>query len=323
MKAIVATQYGPPEVLKLKEIDKPVPKPGQVLVRVRTTSVTAADYRARAFEIPSRLLWFPARLALGLLRPRNPILGIDFAGEVEAVGEKVIQYAEGNRVFGSNAAFGSYAEYVCLPENGPLVPTPDMVSDEEVVSFPFGMLTAFYFLRDLANVRPGQKVLIYGASGAVGVASVQYAKCRGAEVTGVCSAANVELVKALGADSVLDYTTEDFTKAGETWDVIFDTVGKTSFLRSKGVLSSNGCYLTTIFGGWEIIQMIWTSIFGSQRMKCGVAGNTQKDLFHLRTFLEEGRFEAVIDRSYPLTQIVEAHRYADQGHKKGNIVITM
>ena len=323
MKAIVYSRYGPPEVLQLKDVEKPTPKPDQVLIRIQATSVTAADYRMRAFRVPSKLFWLPTRLIMGVFKPRYSILGADFSGEIEAVGQQVTRYREGDRVFGCSPSFGTYAEYTCLPENGSFVLKPDAIPDESAAAVSFGMLTALYFLRDTAKVISGQKVLVYGASGAVGTASVQFAKVLGAEVTAVCSESNMELMKSLGADRVIDYAAENFASIGETWNVIFDTVGKTTFARCKDSLTSEGIYMTTVFGARELRQMLWTSIVGGRKVKCGVVGNAREDVLYIRDLVESGQVKVVIDRRYPLEQIVEAHRYADQGHKKGNIVIAV
>lgn len=330
MKAIVYEKYGPPDVLQLKEVGTPTPGISEVLIKIHATTVTAADYRFRAFKIPSPLFWLPAKLAMGIIKPRNPILGMNFAGEIEAVGEKVTLFKKGDQVFGtSGTAFGTYAEYTCLLETGAITAKPAGVTYEEAAAIPFGALSALYFLRDKVTIKRGQKVLIYGASGSVGTASVQLAKYYGAEVTGVCSSANVKMVKSLGADKVVDYTKEKFTDNSETYDVIFDTVGKTSFLRCKNSLNDNGRYVTAVFGMTQIIQMLWTSYVGHRNPKgrkkviCGVAGDRLEDLLFIKKLMKAGKINAVIDRRYPLEQTAEAHRYADTGHKKGNLVLTL
>jgi NADPH:quinone reductase-like Zn-dependent oxidoreductase len=324
MKAIVYTKYGPPNVLQLKEVPLPIPKRNEVLIRIDATSVTAADYRLRAFSIPSLLFWIPARIAIGIIKPRKTILGMSFAGEIEAVGKNVTLFHRGDQVFGTcGNNFGAYAEYICIPQEGAIAIIPLNVTNEEAAVIPFGTLTALYFLRDKANIKSGQKILIYGASGAVGTASVQLAKYYGTEVTGVCSSSNVKWVKSLGADKVVDYTEEDFTNNGESYDIIFDTVGKTSFSRCKDSLNVNGKYITTVFGGLQLFQMLWTSIASDKRVICGVAGDRRKDILFIQELIEEGKLKAVIDRRYPLQQASEAHRYAEKGHKKGNVVLTL
>ena len=317
MKAAVCTQFGPPEVLRLKEVEKPTPKNNEVLIRVYATSVTAGDCNARGFVFIPPGLGPLARLMIGIRKPKKSILGADLAGEVEAVGKDVS--IDGN-------GLGAYAEYKCMSEAGALAIKPANMTHEEAVAIPFGALTALYFLRDKGNIQSGQKVLINGASGSVGTAAVQLAKYFGAEVTGVCSTANLELVKSLGADKVIDYTQEDFTTSGETYDLILDpVVGKTSFSRCKNSLKHNGRYLAVAGGLRELIQMLWTSMIGSKKVIFGggTACERKESLVFLKELIEAGKIKAVIDRSYPLGQMVEAHRYVDKGHKKGNVVVTV
>ena len=263
----------------------------------------------------------------GFLKPRNPILGQELAGEIEAIGKDVTRFKPGDQVFGFDM-FGAYAEYKCMPENGALAIKPVNLSYEEAASIPNGALTALPFLRDKGNIQSGQTVLIYGASGSVGAAAVQLAKYYGAKVTGVCSTANLEWVKSLGADQVIDYTQEDFTENGKTYDIIFDTVGKRSFSECKGSLTDEGIYLTTVPTPVIMLQALWTAKSGSKKVKFVAAGlrpasEKIKDLVFLTELIEAGKIKPVIDRCYPLEQIAEAHRYVEKGHKKGNVVITV
>jgi NADPH:quinone reductase-like Zn-dependent oxidoreductase len=304
MKAIVYTQYGSPEVLRLQEVEKPTPRDREVLVKVHATTVTIGDTIMRSLNLPiSGWQKIMARLFLGWRRPKRPILGMELAGEIESVGEKVTRFKPGDPVFASTFAvnFGGYAEYKCLPENGVLALKPASLTYEEAAAAPGAGMTALRCLSK-ANIRPGQRVLIYGASGAVGTCAVQLAKHHfEANVTGVCSAANLERIKSLGADRVMDYTREDFQR-GETYDVVFDAVGKTLAAQSKQALKPNGIYLNvhTASGNGEKLE----------------------ELMAIKETIEAGKFKPVIDRCYPLEQIVEAHRYVDTGHKKGNVVFT-
>jgi NADPH:quinone reductase-like Zn-dependent oxidoreductase len=322
MKAVVYTKYGPPDVLQIKEVEKPTPKDNEVLVRVHATSVTAADVRLRSFTVPP-LFWLPARMAIGFTKPKNTILGLELAGEIEAVGKDVKSFKKGDKIFGS-AGFGSgtYVEYKCIPETGVVATKPANMSYEEAAAVPFGGFTALHFLRK-AKIQDGQKVLIYGASGCVGTFAVQLAKYFGAEVTGVCSTTNLELVKSLGADKVIDYTKEDFSRSGQTYDVIFETVGKSSFSRGIRSLKKKGVYLADIIGLSSIIGKLWLSMTSSKKVILGMARANVEDLNFLKELIEAGKIRSIIDRSYPLEQIAEAHRYADLGHKKGNVVITI
>lgn len=325
MKAIICTGYGAPEVLQLQEIDKPQPKEGEVLIRVRAATVTAGDVNVRGFTfVPPGFGPLP-RLMFGWSKPNKPVLGVELAGEIEAVGDGVTTFQKGDRVFGIDSkTFGAYAEYACRPAAGPLALMPANLSFEEAASIPFGAGTALYFLRDRAKIRPGQKVLVIGASGGVGVYAVQLARYFGAEVTGVCSTGNVELVKSLGAFQVIDYTREDFTRNGVVYDVIVDTVpGKASFSRYKGSLAPKGLYLAVAGGLKEMFQSLQTSLTGGRKVIFGSPVENSADLSFLKALAEQGHIKPVIDRRYPLEQAAEAHRYVDTGRKRGSVVLAV
>jgi NADPH:quinone reductase-like Zn-dependent oxidoreductase len=316
MKAIVYTKFGPPEVLHLQEVEKPTPKANEVLIKIVATTVVKED-----------LDWRASPGFNGILKPRNPILGQELAGEVEAIGKDVTRFKPGDQVFGIDM-FGAYAEYKCMPENGALAIKPSNISFEEAASVPNGALTALPFLRDKGNIQSGQTVLIYGASGSVGSAAVQLAKFYGAKVAGVCSTANLEWVKSLGAEQVIDYTREDFIENGKTYDIIFDTIGKRSFSECKGSLTQEGIYLATVPTPIIMLQALWTAKSGSKKVRFAATGLRRasekiKDLVCLKELIEAAKIKPVIDRCYPLEQIVEAHRYVKKGHKKGNVVITV
>ena len=323
MKAIVFEKYGPPEVLRLKEVEKPAPKDNEVLVKVHATTVTSRDVRYRGFEVPTSA-WLPARIVFGFRKPKRTILGSDLSGEIESVGKDVKRFRKGDKVFGTTTdmRFGAYAEYVSLPEEMVLATKPANMTNEEAAAVHFGANTALFFLRQ-GNIQYGQKVLIYGASGSVGTFAVQLAKYYGGEVTGVCSTTNTELVKSLGADKVIDYTKEDFAESGETYDVIFDAVGKSSFSGCIRSLKENGIYLQAVLAPAGSVRGLWTSMTGSKKVIGGTAVDNTEDLVFLKELIEAGKIRSVIDRRYPLEQIVEAHRYVDKGHKKGNVVITV
>lgn len=302
MKAIVCTRYGSPDVLQLKEVNKPIPNENEVLVKIYATTVASGDIRVRGFKSPL-LLWIPMRIVLGLRKPRKPILGVELAGEVEQIGKNVKRFKKGDQVFAlTGMRLGAHAEYTCLPENAVISVKPSNMTFEEATAVPMGGTTALYFLRK-GNIDKGKKVLIYGASGAVGTSAVQLAKYFGAEVTGVCSTANLELVKSLGADHVIDYSNEDFTKNEKLYDIIFDAVGKNSRRNCKKVLAPVGKYLT---------------VDGQ-----GIAKVYKEDLTFLKELIELGKIKSVIDREYLLKEIPEAHRYVERGHKKGNVIIKL
>jgi NADPH:quinone reductase-like Zn-dependent oxidoreductase len=319
MKAVIYEEYGPPDVLQLTELAKPTPKENEVLIRVHATTVTSGDVRMRAFVVP-RLFWLPGRIALGIRGPKKSLLGCELAGEIETVGNDVKLFAEDDQVYAATTfGPGTYAEYVCLPEDGPVALKPANMTYEEAAAVPFGALSALNFLRK-ANIQSGQEVLINGASGAVGTAAVQLAKSYEAEVTGVCSTANSELVKSLGADKVIDYTNEDFTQSDQTYDVIYDTVGKLSFSSIENSLKDSGIFLA---GSMTAVQGQWLSMRSSRTVIAGTDSEEAEDLAFLKELIEAGKFKPTIDRRYPLEQIPEAHRYVDKGHKKGNVVITV
>jgi len=330
MKAIFYAQYGPPDVLQLKEVEKPAPRDNEILIKVYATSVNIGDIWARNFKeiTPSRFtmplpLWLPSRMYFGFTKPRINILGSEFAGEIEAVGRDVKRFRKGDRVFGYRGqSMGTNAEYLCMPEDGLVAIKPANMSYEEAAAVPYGALTALNLLRKV-NIQPGQKVLINGASGGIGSAAVQLAKYFGAEVTGVCGTPRVELVKSLGADKVIDYTKEDFTKNGETYDLIFDILGKSSFSRCKSSLKQNGRYLLASFKMKQLFQMLWTKIRGSKKVICALSSENLKDLVFIKELVEAGKIKSVIDRRYPLEQTAEAHRYVEQGYKEGSVVITV
>ncbi|MFS1514268.1 NAD(P)-dependent alcohol dehydrogenase [Chengkuizengella sp. SCS-71B] len=319
MKAIVYQKYGSPNVLKIKEVEKPSPKDNEILIRIYETIVTSTDCISR------RGTPFIIRFFNGFIKPKNSMLGHYPSGEVEAVGKNVKLFKKGDQVFGfSRDSLGAHAEYKCLPEEGIIGLKPTNMTYGEAAAVLYGGLTALIFLRDKIKIQKGQKMLIVGAAGGIGTFAVQLAKYYGAEVTGVCSTKNLDLVKSLGADHVIDYTTKDFAKNGNTYDYIFDTVGKSSFLRCKSSLKQNGVYLLTIPTLSIMLQMLWTSKFGSKKAVFAATSFawTQNDLNLLKGLIESGKLKSVIDRSYPMEQISEAHKYVETGHKKGNVVIT-
>ncbi len=331
MKAAVCTKYGPPEVLQLKEVAKPTPKDKQILVRVFATTVNYGDIVARNFKDVSPrkfnmpfLFWFFAKIFFGLGKPKITVLGSEFAGEIEAVGKQVKRFKPGDQVFGYlGQSMGAYAEYLCMPEDGCIAIKPANMTYEEAAVVPYGAIMALHLLRKV-NVHSGEKVLINGASGGIGSAAVQLAKHHfGAEVTGVCGTPRLEFVKSLGADKVIDYTKEDFTQNGETYDLIFDILGKGSFAQGKNSLSQNGRWLFASFKMKQLWQMLWTKFPGGKRVICAIAPGSAEDLISVKELIEAGKIKAIIDKRFPLAKAGEAHRYVEEGCKKGNVVITM
>lgn len=322
MKAIVHSKYGPPDELQLKEVQKPVPKENEVLIKIHATTVTTTDCNARNFTFVPKSFMFFARLVFGFKTPKINILGIDLAGEIEAVGKDVKLFKKGDQVFGSpGTKFGAHAEYVCVPEDGALAIKPASMSWEEAAAISLAGNTALFFIRDLAKIQAGQKILIHGASGAIGTYAVQLAKFYGAEVTGVCSSTNAQMVKSLGADKVIDYTKEDFTKTDERYDFVFDVVGKTTFSQCKGILKQKGIYLENNLELKDILIMMWRSLVGGKKIKGGVSIESAENLNFFIELIESGKLKPVIDKTFPLEKTAEAFRYVELGHKKGNVVI--
>lgn len=322
MKAVVYEKYGPPEVLHVKEVAKPVPKDDEVLVRIHATTVTSADVRIRALRLPTGF-GVIAPLIFGFRQPRNPILGVEFAGVIEQVGREVSTFRTGDAVFGIHGAgMSCYAEYKTIKASGPIALKPDDIPFVEAAAIPFGGGTALHFLRQ-GKVKAGEKILIIGASGGVGNAAVQLAKSMGAEVTGVCSTSNVELVKALGADHVIDYTQEDFRRSGQTYDVVMETIGVYSFHACKTALKDNGRFLPIALGVPDYAKMVWTNLTDQRKTISGVVTENAKDLRTIAEMAAAGSYQVIIDRIWPLDQLPEAHRYVDTGRKRGNVVISL
>lgn len=324
MKAAICEKYGPPEVLFIKEVDKPIPQNKEVLIKLKASSVNAADCNVRGLTYIPAGLSVLAKLMLGFSKPKKNILGSVFAGVIESVGNEVKDFKAGDEVYGTGAELGAYAEYMCRPVTGAIAIKPDNISFEEAAAIPYGALTSLHFLRDMANIQKGQKVLVKGASGGVGVYAVQLAHYFGAEVTGVCSKENLDFVRSLGADNVIDYTETDFTKSGNKWDIIFDIVVKdTSFARYKNSLNPKGVYLAVAGGLNDMFQMIRTSIFGGKKVKFGGGTDSEKreNMDFLNKLIKSGQLKPVLDRVFDLNEIVEAHKYVEQGKKKGNIAV--
>ncbi|MFZ1728119.1 MAG: NAD(P)-dependent alcohol dehydrogenase [Albidovulum sp.] len=319
MKAIVFDRYGPPDVLHLAEVDTPRPDATQVLIKVHASSVSTADWRIRASAFPG-ILWLPGRLMMGLFKPKNPIPGVDFAGEVVGVGEAVTQFAVGDRVFGFKG-HGGNAEYLVIDQAAAIVRMPKGIGYDAAAALPFGGLSALVFMRDVAKLRPGMEVLVIGASGGVGVYAVQIARAMGTRVTGVCSAANAQLVRDLGAEDVIDYQTEDATQAGRQYDVVFDTIGAVTYAQARRVLRSKGAFVPLNFGGRAIVQSLVAKVTGGPRLAIAVSGDTAKDLQELCRMVGDGQVRPVIDRSYSLARVAEAHAYVQGRRRRGAVIV--
>jgi NADPH:quinone reductase-like Zn-dependent oxidoreductase len=330
MKAIVFTEYGPPDVLKLKELQKPTPKNKEILIRVHATQVGYGDILARNFKNVSPrkfnmpfLFWFLVKIFFGFRKPKIKILGSEFAGVIDSTGKDVKIFKNGDEVFGYlGQKMSANAEYLCMPEDGIVTLKPVNTNFEEAATIPYGGIMALGILRKV-NIQTGQKVLINGSSGGIGSIAVQLAKYFGAEVTGVCSTPRLELVKSLGADKVIDYTKEDFTQNGETYDVILDILGKSSFSRCKNSLRKKGCYLLASFKMKQLFQMLWTSIISNKKVICAMSTENIEGLIFIKKLVEERKIKSIIDKRFPLEHTAEAHRYVEEGYKKGSVVITI
>lgn len=315
MKAIVCTKYGSPEVLKLKQIEKPTPKSNEVLIKIHSTSINSGDVRIRKANP------FIIRLIFGWKKPRKSILGVIVSGEIEAIGKNVTNYKVGDKVFGSTGMnFGTYAEYVAVSEDATLALIPSNLTYEEAAAIPFGATASLHFLRK-ATIKPGHHILIYGASGALGTAAIQLAKSFGTKVTAVCSTTNIDLVKRLGADNVIDYTQEEFTKRNTKYDIIYDTVNKSPFCDSYRSLKKRGKLLLASAGICRMLVAFILSAFGSRNIIAGVVKETAQDMNYIKSLIEAGKLTATIDKTYDLVDIRKAHKYVDKGHKKGNVII--
>jgi len=320
MKAAVYTRYGPPDVVRLNEVEKPTPKDDEVLIKIHATTVNRTDCGFRKPEYPVII-----RLVNGVFKPKRTILGSELAGEVEAIGKDVEAFKKGDQVFGlTGNTFGAHAEYICLPEEASIVTKPANMNYEEAAAVCDGLMLAFNYIKKM-DLHKGDRILIYGASGSIGTAAVQLGKYYGAEVTAVCNTKNLKLVKSLGANEVIDYTKDDFTKTGQTYKVVFDAVGKTSFFRCKSLIKKGGVYLSTDLGflAQNLSLTLWTGIFGSKKVMFPIPKDRKEDVAFFKELIEAGKYRAVIDRRYPLEQIVEAYRYVEEGQKTGNVVITV
>ncbi len=322
MKAVMCRRYGPPEVLSLEDIPKPRPKKNEVLIKVRAATVFAGDCEVRAFKFPA-WSWLPLRIMMGLTKPRWPVLGQELAGEIEAVGANVTTFKPGDKVFAAlEFGFGAHAEYKCMSARGPIAPLPANMSFEEAAGIPVGGVNALHFL-ERANIQPGQRVLINGAAGSIGSVGVQLAKYYGAEVTAVDSAEKLDVLRTLGADHVIDYVREDFTKRGEIYDVIFDVVGKSPYGRSLKCLTPRGHYLLANPRLTPMLRSLWTSATSDQNVMVAYAGASADTMRQLKELIEAGYIKAIIDKRFALSEAAEAHRYVDAGHKKGTVVLAV
>jgi NADPH:quinone reductase-like Zn-dependent oxidoreductase len=323
MKAIISTGYGSPDVLEVSEVPKPTPKDNELLIKIHASAVTRAGTMMRTGKP------YMGRLFLGLTKPKHAIPGTAFAGVVEAVGKEVGLFNVGDRVFGESiVTFGTHAEYVCLPEDGIISIMPENMSFGEAAPVSDGALTSINFIKNLAKIKTGQKILINGASGSLGTSAIQLAKYYDTHVTGICSTKNVNLVLSLGADQVIDYTKEDFTKNKEQYDIIYDTIGQLSFLACKQSLAPHGVYVSPVLGFRLLFQMLWTSVFSKKKAKFSATGmrpvaELRKLFQELNEVIKAGKLKSIIDRRYAMEQIADAHRYIDQGHKRGNVVLKM
>ena len=328
MKAVVCTKYGPPEVLQVREVAKPVPKDKEILIRIHTASINYGDILVRnfrytpvnKFNMPLPL-WLPTRLMFGYFEPKQKILGSEFAGVIEATGKAVKKFKEGDPVFGYRGQLmGTHAEFLAMPEDGLVAIKPEAISFDEACTIPYGATTALNILKK-ARIQKMQKVLIIGASGSIGSAAVQFAKNYGADVSGVCGTPRIDFVKALGADKVFDYNKEDFTKNNETYDLIFDILGKSTFSGCKKSLNSQGIYLRASFKTRELFQMLWTSFYGNKKVICAVTPEKIENLIEVKALIEAGKIKSIIDKRFSMEQASEAHKYIEEGRKKGNVIL--
>ena len=322
MKAVIWTRYGPPEVLQIQEVEKPAPKENEVLIKVHAITVETGDCELRRYRLHN---WFYMlfRPYFGLFRPRLvKTLGQQLSGEIEALGSGVTKFKIGDAIFAGVERMGATAEYICLPENSAIVIKPNEISFEEAAAVTVGGINALHFLKK-ASIQPGQKVLIYGSSGAIGTFAVQLAKHMGAEVTAVCSSGKIELVKSLGADHIIDYTRQKLSDTHQHFDVVFDTIGKSPYAESLSVLKPGGIYLLANPTLRQQLRSYWTQLTSGKRTTCRLAQNSAEDLNYLKQLIEQDKLKVVVDRCYPMEKIVEAHRYVEQGHKNGNVVVTI